>query len=80
VLAAGLLLHRELAEEAELATLRTIGTGIALAGMLIQAVALILAWPRPLALVLVGGIDFITLTWVAFRFGFPIAHALALPC
>jgi hypothetical protein len=80
VLAAGVLLHRELAGRPELAGVRAGGTALALAGMTVMLLALALAWPEPHVVILVGALDFVVLTAVAFAFGLPVAHAVALPC
>src|SRR5262249_10830752 len=39
-----------------------------------------LAWPRPQVVLAVCTLDFVAFTAVAFRFGLPVAHAVALPC
>lgn len=79
-LVCGVLVHRRLAGAAELATARTAGTAVALAGMLIMLAAVTLAWPQPRALTLVCALNFVLLTVVAFRSNLPAAHAAALPC
>jgi hypothetical protein len=91
ILATGLLVHRALtfsrdapaeggSQNAERGALRTVGTGVALAGMLVMLAAGVLAWPAPLAIFLVCAMDFAVLTVVAFRYQLPVAHAAALPC
>src|SRR5205807_6695955 len=80
ILAGGLLVHRGLAEEARNAGVRTAGTAVALAGMLIMLVAVVLAWPAPLTVLLVCALNFTVLTAVAFGSRLPVAHAVALPC
>src|SRR5262249_3454599 len=80
ILACGLRIHHGLSAQAATGSLRTAGTGVGLTGILILLVALGLAWPNPVALVLVGVLDFAALTYIAFRYGRPLAHALALPC
>jgi hypothetical protein len=62
------------------APLRTVGTAIALAGTLILLAAVVMAWPNPVALVVVCTVDFAVLSAVAWRCRWPIAHAAALPC
>jgi hypothetical protein len=66
--------------DGERGALRTVGTGVALAGMLVMLAAGFLAWPAPLAIFLVCALDFAVLTVVAFRYQLPVAHAAALPC
>jgi hypothetical protein len=87
VLAGGLLIHRGMAEVADRAArapaggaVRTAGTVAALAGMLVLLGAVILAWPQPLALLLVCALDFAVLTLVALVFRLPLAHGPALAC
>ncbi len=81
VLACGLLLHRRLeSAEPSLAAYRTAGTALALGGTLVMLVGLVLAWPQPVALLVVGGLNFVLLTAIAFRLQLPLAHAAALPC
>ena len=76
VLATGLRVHASALPTA----LRTAGSGIALAGMAILLAALPMAWPQPVALVLVCILDFLVLWLVAWRCHLPVAHAAALPC
>ena len=59
---------------------RTIGTGVALAGMLILLAALALAWPVPLALLLVAALNFAVLEGAAARGRLPLAVVPALLC
>jgi hypothetical protein len=85
VLAGGILVHRGLAEAPDAntgptASLRTAGTAIALAGMAIMLAAVGLAWPRPVPLILVCGLNFVVLTAAAFLYRLPVAHAVALAC
>jgi hypothetical protein len=56
------------------------GTGVALLGMLVLLTALAFAWPQPEALILVGLLNFVTLTRVALEFRLPVGHAVALAC
>src|SRR5205807_8781447 len=76
----GLSTHRDLADNLEAGTWRTIGTTVALTGMMIMLAAGLLAWPSPFLLLLVCILDFAIITYVAFRYELPIAHAAALPC
>jgi hypothetical protein len=91
LLIGGLLVHRGLPEatpsaptgdvtSARSSSLRTAGTALALAGMLVMVGAVILAWPQPIAILLVCALNFAVLTTVAFRYGLPVAHAPALLC
>lgn len=79
LLAGGALVHRRLADDPGSATMRTVGTGIALAGSVIQLSAIGLAWPDPLYLGLVCLLNFVVLTDAAFRWRLPLLHAAALP-
>lgn len=80
VLTSGLLIHRGLAEDPAETPLRTAGTAIGVAGMLVMLGAVGMAWPQPVPLILVCLLDFVALTVVAFRSQLPIAHVAALPC
>lgn len=80
VLATGLLIERGLADEAGLAGWRTVGTAVALAGIFVLSLAVVLAWPQPLSLVVTCVFDFLVLTAVALYLGLPVAHAAALTC
>jgi tetratricopeptide (TPR) repeat protein len=93
VLLAGLLVHRRLTGTSEseapsgpetasfqFGGLRAAGTGVFLAGMALMLAALGLAWPQPLALVVVCAVDGAVLTFLAFRGRLPWVHAAALPC
>lgn len=53
-------------------------TAIALAGMAVMLGGLLLGWPRPLALIVIGLLNGIAFTWVALAFRLPHAHAPAL--
>lgn len=64
----------------DLAPTRTAGTAVALTAMLVMLLAVALAWPLPLAVVVVCALNCAVLTTVAFRRGLPVAHAAALPC
>lgn len=59
--------------------LRTTGSGVAIAGTLILALAVVLAWPHPAIVVLVSLATFAVLTTVARTQTIPAAHLLALP-
>jgi len=78
--ACGLVVHQRLADNADAAGVRTAGTAVALIGMGLMVIAIGLAWPSPLPLILVCALDFVVLTLVALRFGMAIVHAAALPC
>ncbi|HEV3263193.1 MAG TPA: hypothetical protein VG013_40535 [Gemmataceae bacterium] len=80
VLAAGAAVHRGLRDDAEATGLRTVGTAVALTGATIMLAAVALAWPQPVAVVVVCALDFAALTYVGFRHGATLAHAAALPC
>jgi hypothetical protein len=71
----GLLVNRNGAH----GVFRTAGTAITLFGLLVMAAAGVLAWPYPIPLAVVCGINFVILTAAAFRLRLPAAHALALP-
>ena len=68
------------ATDRELAGRRTAGTAAAAAGALLMVACTALAWPHPPAVVLVALADFAALTAVAWVFGIPAAHLLAVPC
>lgn len=80
VLRSGLTLHRSLADDSGAGVWRTTGTAVALTGMMIMLAAGLLAWPSPISLLLVCLFDFAIISYVAFRYELPIAHAAALPC
>jgi hypothetical protein len=80
VFMSGLLVQERLADDAELAVLRTTGTAVALTGMAGMLLAVTLAWPQPLAVVLVCALNFGVLSWIAFRHDIPVAHAPAMLC
>jgi hypothetical protein len=76
----GLVVHRGLAGDPTAAGARTVGTGIALAGMTLMLAAVVLAWPQPGLVALVCALDFAVLTVVAFRSEPAGAHVPALVC
>src|SRR5262249_31094216 len=80
ILAGGLLLHRRLAEtpDEQRSTYRTAGTAIAVAGLRVLVAAVGLAWPQPLALLLVCGLNFVILVVGAWKGCLPALHVPAL--
>jgi hypothetical protein len=60
--------------------LRTARTATVIAGMTALLAAGALAWPNPVALILVCSLDFLILTLVAVRYHLWLLHAAALPC
>jgi hypothetical protein len=80
VLACGLVLHTGLADGPRLAGLRTTGTAVALVGTAIMVLTVALAWPLAEMVLAVCAVNFVVLSWVAFRRNLPAAHAVALPC
>lgn len=78
VLTSGLTVMRETGEETALGLLRTVGTILAIAGLLGLLVALGMAWPQPAMLVAAGLLSTAALVWVALRHSLPIAHAGAM--
>jgi hypothetical protein len=65
---------------ASLAALRTGGTMVLLAGMLVMLAGVALAWPQPGAVLLVCGLNFAVLTLAAFHQRLPLVHTAAIPC
>jgi len=78
VLAAGLAVVRGTSHDAALGAYRAAGTMIALVGAVAMLVAVGMAWPQPLAVMAVGGLNAAALVLVAFRYRFPVAHAGAI--
>lgn len=60
--------------------IRTTGSGIAVAGILVLLAGVVLAWPHPAVMLLVALVDFGVLSAVAITQSMPAAHLLALPC
>jgi len=56
------------------------GTVLALVGAGIMVASLVLAWPRPIPIILIGGLNAAVLAGVALCFRFPFAHGPALAC
>jgi hypothetical protein len=79
VAASGLMLHRELEEQAS-KYLGVIGTMLALSSVLLQFFAVGIAWLDPRQLLSVCAVNFLSLTFCAWRFRFPWLHASALVC
>src|SRR5262249_35363888 len=77
VLITGLMVHG--GEEVS-GPVRTGGTAVALVGAAVMLLAVALAWPQPVALLVVCTLDFAVLTAVALRGRLPLAHAAAVPC
>ncbi len=78
ILAAGLAVMRGMSGEKGSAVHRTVGTGTALASLLLMVAAVVMAWPSPLAMLLVGAVAMVTLAVVAVRYELPVAHAGAI--
>lgn len=57
---------------------RWAGTALALGGMAVMLGGLLLAWPRPLALIVVGALNAVTFFLVAFLSRVPYGHGAAL--
>jgi len=82
-LAGGLIVQRRLAvppgpNGESIAALRTVATAVALAGMAVMLLAVALAWPWPVGIILVCTLNFVALTSLAFVYDMPSAHAVAL--
>ncbi len=79
ILASGLLVHLR-AEARALATVRTVGTSLAVAGAMLMISAVVLAWPRPELLIFVGVVNFVTLAVLAILGRLPVLHAPGVAC
>jgi hypothetical protein len=79
LLAGGLMAGRRLTD-APAAAARTAATAVALAAVLVMLLAVVLAWPEPVAVLLVCTLNAVVLGAVAFRRRLPLAHAPALAC
>jgi hypothetical protein len=79
ILASGLLVHRR-TEARALAGVRTSGTALAVAGAMLMLSALVLAWPRPELLIVVGLVNFAALTVLAIMGQLPVLHVPAVGC
>jgi hypothetical protein len=79
ILATGLLVHRR-TEARSLAAIRTSGTALAVAGAMLMVSALVLAWPRPELLILVGLVNGVMLTVLALMGRLPVLHVPAVGC
>ncbi|MCH5374092.1 MAG: hypothetical protein JJ992_08955, partial [Planctomycetes bacterium] len=79
IMASGLVVHLR-TEARALAALRTAGTALAIAGAMLMLSALVLAWPRPDLLLVVGLVNFATLAVLAVVGRLPVLHAPAVAC
>ncbi|MCL4204336.1 MAG: hypothetical protein KJ000_17775 [Pirellulaceae bacterium] len=79
ILVAGLLVQQR-TEARALAALRTGGTWLAVAGAMLMVSALVLAWPRPDLLIVVGLVNFTALAVLAVGGRLPVLHAPAVGC
>jgi hypothetical protein len=80
ILACGLTVRRGVGRDPELAGWHFCGTTVALLGMIVMLAALGLAWPHPLAIVVVAALDCAVLVLAAFRWRLPMLHAGAIAC
>ncbi|NQU24237.1 MAG: hypothetical protein HQ567_23390 [Candidatus Nealsonbacteria bacterium] len=80
ILATGLRAIRGVAGEPKMASYHVAGTAVALVGMVVMIAALVLTWPHPLGLIVVGSINAAALVFVAFHYRMPIFHAGAIAC
>jgi hypothetical protein len=78
IFAGGLLVGRALPREES--GPRTAGIAVAFTGLAFMLSAVVLAWPQPLPLLLVCLSNAVLLTFLAFRWRMPYAHAVAVPC
>lgn len=79
ILATGLLIHRRITEP-RLASIRTTGTALAVAGAMLMGAAVVFAWPHPDLLIAVGLTNAVILILLAVRGGLPILHTAAVGC
>ena len=80
ILACGLTAGRKTDRDASLAAYQTAGTTIGLLGMLAMLAALGLAWPGPLGIIAIGGLNCAALVFAAFYYRLPVLHAGAIAC
>ncbi|MGA2061922.1 MAG: hypothetical protein ABSG67_15660, partial [Thermoguttaceae bacterium] len=78
VLAAGLQAGRGMAGDPAMEGYRTAGTMVALVGVVLALASIILSWPQPLLIIVVGVIGAAGLAYLALRYDFPAAHAGAM--
>ncbi len=62
------------------AVARLVGTVTTLTGMLVMLGALVLTWPRPEGLLVIGAVNAVAFTAAALRYRLPPAHVPALVC
>jgi hypothetical protein len=79
ILATGLALHRRVSSR-RMATLKTVGTALALTGGLMVLAAVLLAWPEPPLLIAVGSFSFVSLTLLAAAGRLSALHVPAIAC
>ncbi len=80
ILAVGLHVARGTARGAALAPFHVAGTSVALLGMTAITASLVLAWPQPLWILVVGTLNAAVLSTAAVRFRLPVLHAGAMAC
>ncbi len=78
VLSGGLTAMRGSMRDASLGPYHMAGSAVALVGLVGMIAALVMAWPDPRGIVLVGTFDAVALAYVAVRHRLPIAHAGAI--
>jgi hypothetical protein len=75
----GILVRRGLPAEGT-GGLRTAGTATSLFGMVILTAAVVLAWPRPVPVLVACTLNVLILAYVAFRHDLPVAHVAVIFC
>lgn len=59
---------------------RLAATSVAIVGVVLQIASIILAWPQPILIVVVGIIGAACMAYVALRYDFPAAHSGVMIC
>ena len=78
-LLAGLMLWQRVRNVAP-SHLVIVSTSIAVFSALVMLASLVFAWPNVINVMIVAGVNFLVLSFVAFAFRLPAAHLAALPC
>lgn len=79
MLATGTVLWRRIQDKSLIAS-RTIGTALAILGLMIGLAGMILAWPNPASIVPAALLNFAILTALAVVLEMPVAHIVASGC
>ena len=80
LLSVGLQIMRGMDDKSQSEGYRMAATTVAIIGLVLQLASIVMAWPQPILIVVVGVIGAASLAYIALRYDFPVAHAGVMIC